>query len=114
MQINMVDLLVGSAAVWRITHLLHAEDGPWDLFASLRRLAGQSMWGKMLDCFYCTSVWVAIPIAAVLGHTWMERILLLPALSGIAIVTERAAPAATQVAEWHVETAQEREQGETT
>jgi len=26
--------------VWRITHLLYAEDGPWDLFVRLRRFAG--------------------------------------------------------------------------
>jgi hypothetical protein len=106
MQINLVDLAVGSSAVWRITHLFHAEDGPWDLFARLRRLAGQSVWGKMLDCFYCSSVWAAVPIAAAIGHTWTERILLLPALSGAAIVIERAVPRPAPLAEWYFEAEQ--------
>ena len=33
-------LVLGSLCVWRVTHLLHAEDGPWDLVVRLRRLAG--------------------------------------------------------------------------
>jgi len=45
----------------------HAEDGPGDLLARLRGLAGESLWGKMLDCFYCLSLWVALPFAAAMG-----------------------------------------------
>jgi hypothetical protein len=42
--------------VWRVTHLLHAEDGPWDLLVLLRRLAGTGITGKVMDCFYCLSL----------------------------------------------------------
>jgi hypothetical protein len=83
-------LILGMLAVWRITHLLHAEDGPWDSMARLRRLAGKSIFGKLLDCFYCLSVWTAVPFAWCLGGNWKHRLLLWPALSGAAILLERA------------------------
>jgi len=82
-------LTLGILAVWRITHLLHAEDGPWDLLVRLRRMAGEGVWGSLLDCFYCLSIWVAAPFAYGLGNDWKERLLLWPALSGGAILAER-------------------------
>lgn len=81
--------VLASLAVWRITHLLNAEDGPWQLLARLRRLAGAGLWGELLDCFYCLSLWVAAPLAWWAGHTWPERLLLWPAISGAAILLQR-------------------------
>jgi hypothetical protein len=83
-------LVLGLLAVWRITHLLQAEDGPWDLVAHWRRVLGQSLLGRLFDCFYCLSIWVAPPVAWWIGHDWKERLLLWPALSGGAILLERA------------------------
>jgi hypothetical protein len=83
--------LLGTLAVWRITHLLHAEDGPWDVVVRLRRRAGDGFWGQLLDCFYCLSVWIAAPLALFLGDKLSERILLWPALSAGAILLERVA-----------------------
>jgi hypothetical protein len=77
-----------SLAVWRVTHLLQAEDGPFDIFFRLRRLAGHGLWGKLLDCFYCLSVWTSAPAAWLVGRDWPERVLLWPALSGAAILLE--------------------------
>ena len=96
MEIGFTEFVAGAAAVWRVTHLVHAEDGPWDVLVRLRKLAGNGAFGKMLDCFYCSSVWVALPIAAALGVTWKERILMWPALSGAAILLERLAAQAQQ------------------
>ena len=81
--------LLGILSVWRITHLLHAEDGPWEVVVRLRRRAGAGFWGQLLDCFYCLSVWIAAPFAIFLGQTLGERILLWPALSAGAILLER-------------------------
>jgi Protein of unknown function (DUF1360) len=86
-------LSLGILGVWRVTHLLAAEDGPWDLIAHVRRAAGNGFWGKLLDCFYCLSLWVAAPFALSIGRDWRERVLLWPALSGAAILLERAVPA---------------------
>ncbi len=83
-------LAVGALAVWRITHFFQAEDGPWDVVARLRRSLGAGFWGKLMDCFYCLSVWVALPFAWWLGETRREQLLLWPALSGAAILLERA------------------------
>ena len=82
--------LLGVLSVWRITHLLHAEDGPWNGVVHLRRRAGEGFWGQLLDCFYCLSVWIAAPVAVYLREKLDERILLWPALSAGAILLERA------------------------
>lgn len=82
-------LLLAVLSAWRITHLLQAEDGPWELMARLRRRAGASFWGELLDCFYCLSLWIAAPLAFVIGENWRERLLLWPALSAGAILLER-------------------------
>lgn len=87
-------LALGTLAVWRVTRLLNAEDGPGRLLTRLRNLAGSGFWGELLDCFYCLSLWVAAPFALALGGNWSLRLLLWPALSGAAILLERAtAPA---------------------
>jgi hypothetical protein len=83
------NFLLGILSVWRITHLLQAEDGAWDVVVHLRRTAGEGFWGQLLDCFYCLSVWIAAPFAIFLGQKLGERILLWPALSAGAILLER-------------------------
>lgn len=84
------DLLVEVLVLWRITHLLSVEPGPFDCFTRLRRLAGNGFFGRLLDCFYCLSLWLAAPLALVAGETWTQRLLLWPALSGAACLLERA------------------------
>jgi len=54
---------VALLAVWRITHLLSKEDGPFDLIFNLRKKIGQGFFATLLDCFYCLSIWTAIPFA---------------------------------------------------
>ncbi|MFZ5622941.1 MAG: DUF1360 domain-containing protein [Gemmatimonadota bacterium] len=77
-------------ATWRLTHLLVAEDGPWDLVARLRRIAGSGWLGRLMDCLYCLSVWVALPFALWLADDWLTRLAVAwPALSGGAILLER-------------------------
>ena len=87
---NFYWLLLAILGVWRITHLLNAEDGPWNLLVRFRRAIGDGVLGQLLDCFYCLSLWIAIPFAWVVGQSWKERLLLWPALSGAAILLERA------------------------
>jgi hypothetical protein len=85
--------LLAALAVWRITHLLAREDGPWDLVVRLRRAVGDGFWGGLLDCFYCLSLWIALPFAFWIGAGWGERGLLWPALSGAAILLDARAGA---------------------
>jgi hypothetical protein len=82
-------LVLGILCVWRVTHLLNAEDGPGNLLVRLRRWLGSGFWGELLDCFYCLSLWISAPLALFLGMEWKERLLLWPALSAGAILLER-------------------------
>lgn len=82
-------LVLGILGVWRITHLLNQEAGPAEMLSRLRRWLGSGLFGQMLDCFYCLSLWIALPFAALIGHTWFERLLLCPAFSGATILLEK-------------------------
>jgi hypothetical protein len=82
--------ILGTLGVWRVTHLFNSEDGPWDLVMRLRRKAGFGFWGRLLDCFYCLSVWSAALFAVFLGKKTGERLLLWTALSAGAILLEKA------------------------
>jgi hypothetical protein len=81
--------VLGVLTAWRITYFLQAENGPWDIVIRVRQFVGEGFWGKLLDCFYCLSVWMAAPIAYLVGQSWLERGLLWPSCSAAAILLER-------------------------
>jgi|SRR6476659_6546078 hypothetical protein len=82
-------LVLGILGVWRVTHLLHAEDGPAEVFLRLRKALGGNTAGRVLDCFYCLSLWTALPLAYLIGQTWGERASVWLATSAGAILLER-------------------------
>ena len=82
---------IAAVAVWRITHLLQAEDGPFDILEHLRHGVRRIGLAGLADCFYCLSLWIAAPAAVVLASYWKDRMLLWPALSGVAIFLNRLA-----------------------
>jgi len=82
-------LIIGILAVWRVTHMLSAEDGPLDIFVHVRRYLGEGILGNLMDCFLCLSVWVAAPAAAIIATDWKEGIFMWLAMSGGAILLER-------------------------
>ena len=102
-----VTFTLAALATWRMTHLLTEEDGPADLVLRLRRAAGQGQLGQVMDCFYCASMWVALPVAAFVAHEsartplsrsggsgrakWYRRAATWLALSGAACLLEQAA-----------------------
>lgn len=73
--------IIVSLCVWRVTHLLAAEDGPWDIVLSVRRRVHSKFWTGLLDCFYCLSLWT--------GGSFGERAYLWLALSAAAILVDR-------------------------
>lgn len=84
-----LDFVLACLATWRVSSLLVREEGPYALFALARRALATTVIGRALECFYCTSLWVAGPIALWLvgptrawAMTWL-------ALSGAAILAER-------------------------
>jgi hypothetical protein len=80
---------LGIFGVWRTTHFLSAEDGPWSVSARLRRAVQYSFSASAFDCFYCLSIWVALPFALYIGDSIGEELCLCLALSGAAIALER-------------------------
>jgi hypothetical protein len=97
---TLAALVVATLAVWRVTHLIVAEDGPGDVIARMRGAAGTSMLGALMDCFSCASLWVAAPAALVLSQSWSEFVLSWLAISGGAMLAQKAtaAPADTRAA----------------
>lgn len=95
--------LVASLAVWRVTHLVHTENGPWDLLARLRRRLGGGPLGGALTCFYCLSVWVAAPFVPWVTRDLASGLVVWGALSGAAIVLERLGDRPPPPALWHEE-----------
>jgi hypothetical protein len=88
---------VATLAVWRVTHFLVEEDGPFDVAARLRGVLGRAGLERLLGCFFCCSVWVAAGAACWIASPPGEVVLATAALSGAAILLERTttrAPAA--------------------
>ena len=94
----MLEFLVVTLAVWRISALLTAERGPYDVLGRLRdtigvyfdemsQCQGMNEVAKALCCIRCTSVWIGILAGVILfREAWLLYGL---ALSAGAIVVER-------------------------
>lgn len=75
--------------VWRLTHLISSEDGPFDIIFRLRKLLGNSFFGKLMDCFYCLSIWCGLACAWYAADNWKEVIVLTLYYSGASILLEK-------------------------
>ena len=60
-------LTLSVLATWRVSHLIAYEDGPFDAIVRLRARAGDGVVGKLMDCPYCLSLWIAAPLALLLA-----------------------------------------------
>jgi hypothetical protein len=80
--------VVAALATWRLTHLMVLEDGPFDVIARVRGALGRA--GRVLDCFYCCSIWIAAPLALFVTRRPLVWLCVWPALSGVACIVQRA------------------------
>ena len=87
-------------ATWRLTHLISREDGPADVLLRLRVRAGTGILGQLMDCFNCLSLWIAAPLAFVVGRTALETLLSWLALSGGACLLERIQRGPITIRDW--------------
>lgn len=81
---------VAALATWRLTHLLANEDGPGDIIARARERLGTSELGELMDCFDCTSLWVAMPFAFYIAKKPVDRLVAWLALSAAACLLQSA------------------------
>jgi len=84
-----MQLILAVLATWRLTHLLALEDGPGDSLARVREQLGASLFGKLMDCFQCMSLWVAAPVALYFTRKPLEWVVAWLGLSGAACLLER-------------------------
>ena len=82
-------LAVGVLATWRVTHLVAHEDGPADIIFRLRAWLGRRAVGRLMDCFNCLSVWVALPISFFVASGAVNVVMAWLALSGAACLLQR-------------------------
>ena len=85
-------LVLAVLVTWRVTHLLASEDGPGDIIVRFRTLLGQTLAGKLMDCFNCLSFWVAAPSALFVSKTPLGWLFTWLALSGAACLLEGLRP----------------------
>jgi hypothetical protein len=76
-------------ATWRVTHLFATEDGPADIIVRFRARLGESLVGRLMDCFNCLSLWVAALSAFFVSRRPLEWLFCWLALSGGACLLER-------------------------
>jgi hypothetical protein len=92
---TLLTLVVGSLAVWRLSHALVKESGPLMVFARLRaRLAShQERSGGLFDvisCVYCLSFWVGLIASLWVAGDVFEWFVYGLAFSAIAMIIESA------------------------
>jgi Protein of unknown function (DUF1360) len=75
--------------VWRITHLIASEDGPFEIIFKIRKMFGETFFGKLMDCFYCLSIWVGLIAALSISSQIKEILLLTLYYSGASILLEK-------------------------
>lgn len=84
----MFNFLILSLICWRLTYMLTEEDGPFDIIFEFRVWVNESPL-PVLDCFYCTSVWVALPLAFFTDNPLLYWLALSAAAIFLHIVHER-------------------------
>ena len=85
-----VRFTLSALAVYRVAFLFAREDGPWGALKRLRTWGRNSVGGRLFGCVSCLSVWIALPLAAFVGHSWLERLVAWWALSGAVVLLDRA------------------------
>ena len=85
---------LAALATWRLAHLVAYEDGPANAIAKARARAGTSLVGELMDCFYCLSMWCAVPFGVALCRRRGDVPITSLALSGTACLLERLVPEA--------------------
>jgi len=81
---------LSALAVYRVAFLVAREDGPWGVFRRLRFAANETAAGRLVACVNCLSIWIALPLAGFVGTSWVERVVAWWALSGAAVLMDRA------------------------
>ena len=102
-----VRFILAALFVWRLSYMISHEDGLWDMFLNLRLWAGAkpeahfypdgeqvlewqafTVFGKLLLCPLCLSVWIAVPLELWVSGICMDTVVVWLAISGAASLAE--------------------------
>lgn len=83
---SISDMLILALATWRLAYMLVYEDGLFDVFDRIRRVANnREATGKLLSCVWCCSVWTAGGVLLLWQFDAGRVIVYVLALSALAI-----------------------------
>ena len=91
--------VLGVLATWRVSHFIANEDGPADIMTRWRARLPAGELGRLVGCFQCVSVWVAMPVVTIALRQRRDRIVTWLAMSGAACLLERLTTTHDGVAE---------------
>jgi hypothetical protein len=91
-----IHFVLAVLATWRVAHLLASEDGPADVIVKLRLVLGDSVAGRLMDCFKCLSLWIAAPAALFVTRAALDWLFVWLALSGAACLLQLMVSGAAQ------------------
>jgi hypothetical protein len=77
-------------ASWRVAHLVARENGPWHLIARLRVSLDSSVFGRLMDNFYCWGFLLSLPPAIWMSNSRIGFFVEWLALSAIVCLLEAA------------------------
>ena len=84
-----VRVSLAALATWRLTHLVVREAGPANVMGRVRQRLGDRAVGRLIDCFDCSSIWLAAPFAVLVTHRRRDAGIALLGLSGAACLLDR-------------------------
>lgn len=90
---NIETLIIGSLAVWRLSHALVKENGPMMVFARFRSYLASLQKRRggffdMISCVYCTSFWIGLVAALGAAGSVFEWLMYGLAFSGVSMILE--------------------------
>ena len=84
-------ILLATTAVYRISRMIVAEEGPAHIFELLRHATrDDSHWLHAgIRCPLCISFWLSLPTAVMMANSWQEFILLWFGVAGLVTLIYR-------------------------
>lgn len=83
--------ILAMLATYRLSRMIAMEDGPADVFSTLRERIGQRTWiGRGMHCTLCVSAWLCWPIALLVPiTTWQEYVLVALGSAAVTVIIHK-------------------------
>lgn len=84
-------VILAALATYRVARMIALEDGPMDVFSSMREAVGQKSWvGRGLHCVLCISFWLSWLVSLLLPfNSWQEYLLASLGIAGVVVALHK-------------------------